>query len=177
MRTCKLRGLKAVAYVSPHALAISCRWLGFFIIDRRSAGNLSKEMRFNMSAVRSRSFKQGGFTYVNPRDGFVYKLMGDHAHDEVIQLIKTGKIPVAYLREQIPKGNHDSRECIISAFEDEDSPCPKCNGSGTDGCGNDTVNEACELCGGGGSMKHVRLQEASDEFLQFEKPVYIPGEV
>ncbi len=129
-----------------------------------------------MSMSRSRLFHQDGFTYVVPRDGFVYKILGEHAHDRVIQLVKAGEIPVAYLRVPIPKGNHESRELIANAFEDEDSPCPECNGRGTDGCGNDTVDEACEKCGGGGRMKHVRLQEESDEFLQFAKPVYIPRE-
>jgi len=68
--------------------------------------------------VRSRTFRQDGFTYVNPRNGYVYKLLGDHAHVKVIQLIKAGKIPVAYLQVPIPKGNHESRELIVNAFEE-----------------------------------------------------------
>lgn len=76
-----------------------------------------------MSVSRSKTFRQDGFTYANPRDGYVYKLLGDHAHAEIIQLIKAGKIPVAYLQAPIPKGNHDSRELIVNAFEDEEAKC------------------------------------------------------
>ena len=71
-----------------------------------------------MSVSRSRTFRQDGFTYVNPRNGYIYKIIGDHAHAEIIQLIKAGKIPVAYLQVPIPKGNHESRELIVNAFEE-----------------------------------------------------------
>jgi hypothetical protein len=76
-----------------------------------------------MSVSRSKTFRQDGFTYVNPRDGYIYKIIGDHAHVEVIQLIRAGEIPVAYLQVPIPKGNHDSRELIVNAFEDEEAKC------------------------------------------------------
>ena len=76
-----------------------------------------------MSISRSRTFRQDGFTYVNPRNGYVYKLLGDHAHVKVIQLIKAGKIPVAYLKKRMPAGNHNSRELVVNAFEDEEAKC------------------------------------------------------
>ena len=76
-----------------------------------------------MSVSRSRTFRQGGFTYVNPRNGYVYKIIGDHAHVKVIQLIKSGDIPLAYLKRRMPAGNHDSRELIVNAFEDMEAQC------------------------------------------------------
>ena len=76
-----------------------------------------------MSVSRSRTFRQGGFTYVNPRNGYIYKIVGDHAHVKVIQLIKSGAIPLAYLKRRMPAGNHESRELIVNAFEDKEAKC------------------------------------------------------
>ena len=74
-----------------------------------------------MSMLRSRSFRQDGFTFVIPLTGFIYKIQGDHAHLEIIQLIKSGAIPLAYLKVKMPAGNHNSREHIVSAFEDKEA--------------------------------------------------------
>ena len=37
-------------------------------------------------------------------------------------------------------------------WDDSAVTCPACNGSGSDGCPNDTVDELCETCGGGGKL-------------------------
>lgn len=76
------------------------------------------------------------------------------------------------LNQQISHRRNDPPTIPISSSlpTEYDVACPLCKGRGDDGCGNDTVNEPCEKCGGGGRMEHVRLQEASDEFLQFERP-------
>jgi hypothetical protein len=76
-----------------------------------------------MLISRSRSFRHKGFTFVNPRNGFVYKILGNHAHEDIIRLIKLGEIPLSYLKTTMPAGNHESREHIIGAFEDKDAKC------------------------------------------------------
>ena len=54
------------------------------------------------------------------------------------------------------------------------SRCPLCEGRGMDGGGNDTVQEPCENCGGGGGMNHVILVARSDNPLQFACPTCAP---
>ena len=76
-----------------------------------------------MSMSRSRSFHQEGYTYVIPLDGFVYKILGEHAHEKVVQLVKAGKIPLAYLKTKMPAGNHQSRELVVKVFENEEVKC------------------------------------------------------
>jgi len=76
-----------------------------------------------MSMSRSRSFHQEGYTYVIPLDGFVYKILGEHAHEKIIRLVKTGQIPLAYLKTKVPAGNPESRELIIDVFENKEVKC------------------------------------------------------
>ena len=96
---------------------------GFFVACRCLQAFFLKELRCNMSMSRSRSFHQDGFTYVIPRTGFIYKILGEHAHEEVISLVKAGKIPLAYLKTKMPAGNHRCREHIVNAFEDKEAVC------------------------------------------------------
>ena len=77
-----------------------------------------KRRSLSMSS-RARSFKEGGFTYVVPKDGFVYMVEGEHVHTEIIQAIKRGEIPCAYLREKIPAGNHTCRSFIKDVFKED----------------------------------------------------------
>ncbi len=76
-----------------------------------------------MLISRSVSFYHMGFTYVIPRDGFVYKILGKHVHEDVIKLIKSGSIPLAYLKTKMPAGDHQSQKLFVDVFHNEVSIC------------------------------------------------------
>jgi hypothetical protein len=71
-----------------------------------------------MSSI-SISFREEGFTYVNPRNGYLYKVLGVHEHQEIINQIKHGAIPVPFIKRNIGKGDHKCREFIMNRFKED----------------------------------------------------------